>query len=390
MRTVTDDERRARLGRHHRLASPASSINETVAAMTALHSSDPIAVYLSAWSRTRRFTVASMERALYDDRSVVRVLGMRRTMFVVPVGLAGAIDSSCTKQLAPPERRRLIGYIEDQDVAADGSAWLDDVCARTLTALRRRGEAAASELSRDVPELTTKLRFGEGKTWGGEMGMSTRVLFLLAAEGLIVRGRPRGSWISSQYRWSPTDRWLGATLETPSLEEASVVLVREYLRAFGPATVTDLRWWTGWTVRQLTAALAATDLDEVQLDGDEPGLVLAGDTTRVRRPAPWVALLPGLDPTTMGWKQRSWYLGEHTGELFDRNGNAGPTVWVDGRVVGGWTQRADGEIRVGLLEPVDRGTTDRIDTERARLAQWLGDVRLTPRFRTPLERSLAG
>ena len=64
-------------------------------------------------------------------------------------------------------------------------------------------------------------------------------------------------------------------------------------------------------------------------------------------------LLPGADPTVMGWKERTCYLGEHAPELFDRNGNAGPTVWANGRVVGGWTQHDDGELVVGLLEPVD-------------------------------------
>ena len=38
--------------------------------------------------------------------------------------------------------------------------------------------------------------------------------------------------------------------------------------------------------------------------------------------------------TFMGWKERDWFLGEHAEPLFDRNGNAGPTVWRDGRVVG--------------------------------------------------------
>jgi hypothetical protein len=364
-------------------------VEAAVEAMVGLHSSDPVAVYLSAYARTRRFRPTAMERALYEDRTLVRILGMRRTMFVVPVALAGPIDVSCAQVLAPPERRRLIGYLEEQGVAADGAAWLDDVCARTLAALRRRGEATAVEVSRDVPELTTKLRFGAGKTWGGDVGVSTRVLFLLAVEGAIVRGRPRGSWISSQYRWSTTETWLGEPLATPPLSDAGATLVRAYLRAFGPASRTDLRWWTGWTVRQLSAALDAIEIEEVEIEDAEPGFLLADDDAAVRRPAAWAALLPSLDPTTMGWKLRAWYLGDHAEALFDRNGNAGPTVWANGRVVGGWSQRPDGEIRVGLLEAVDRTAAERIDAERERLARWLGDVRLTPRFRTPLERELA-
>ena len=91
----------------------------------------------------------------------------------------------------------------------------------------------------------------------------------------------------------------------------------------------------------------------------------------------------------MGWKQRDWYLGPHAGGPFDRNGNAGPTVWVDGRVVGGWGQADDGEIVTRLLEKVGRDATAAIDAARVRLAGWLGDVRIRPRFRTPLERELS-
>ena len=98
--------------------------------------------------------------------------------------------------------------------------------------------------------------------------------------------------------------------------------------------------------------------------------------------------LPALDPTVMGWKERSWYLGDHRERLFDRNGNAGPTVWADGRIVGGWTQRADGTIAVELPNPVPQNIQGMISSEAERLRAWLADTVITPRFRTPLEKRL--
>jgi hypothetical protein len=103
---------------------------------------------------------------------------------------------------------------------------------------------------------------------------------------------------------------------------------------------------------------------------------------------PWAALLPGLDPTVMGWFERGWFLGAHRPLLFDRTGNAGPTVWWDGRVVGGWAQRKDGEVVHRVLEDVGADAEAAIAAEVAALAEWVGAVRLTPRFRTPLEREL--
>jgi hypothetical protein len=92
----------------------------------------------------------------------------------------------------------------------------------------------------------------------------------------------------------------------------------------------------------------------------------------------------------MGWAARDWYLGEHGPRVFDATGNAGPTVWCDGRVVGGWAHRADGEVAVGLLEDVGAEAVAAIEADAHALATRIGDVRLTPRARgaAPLEREL--
>jgi hypothetical protein len=75
--------------------------------------------------------------------------------------------------------------------------------------------------------------------------------------------------------------------------------------------------------------------------------------------------------------------------LFDRSGNIGPTVWVDGRIVGGWGQRTpDGDLVVRLLEDIGAEADAAVEEEAARLADWLGGVRVTPRFQTPLQREL--
>jgi hypothetical protein len=170
-------------------------------------------------------------------------------------------------------------------------------------------------------------------------------------------------------------------------ELARAELARRWLRAFGPATVADLRWWSGLTMGQVRTALGALEVAEVDLDGSA-GIVLADDVEPTPEPPPWVALLPSLDPTTMGWQQRSWYLGDHVEALFDRNGNAGPTVWCDGRVVGGWAQRTDGEVVHRVLEDVGSAAEQAVAAEADRLQRWLGDVRISPRFPTPLQREL--
>ena len=206
MRRLGLRERRARLGRRHLLASSAGTVEEVAAAIVGLHSSDPATVHLSSWARVDGFEPVDLEDALYVRRSLVRMLGMRRTLFVVPVELAPVMHEACTKALIPGQRARLVRLLEEQGVTprGRGEAWLARVEALTLAAIAAGGEATARELTAEVPELGAKLTIGEGKTWAGTMGVSTRVLFLLATEGAIVRTRPLGTWTSGQYRWATT------------------------------------------------------------------------------------------------------------------------------------------------------------------------------------------
>jgi hypothetical protein len=318
------------------------------------------------------------------------MLGMRRTIFVVPAELVPVVRAACTRAVAVTERRKTVQFLREGGVTEDPEPWLAAVEKETLEALRRRGSALSTELSGDVPALAERMVLARGKTYEGSQSVASRVLPLLAADGLIVSGRPRGSWTSGgQYWWSPVEDWLPGGIPELPVDQARARLAREWLRTFGPAPAADLRWWAGWTVTQTRAALAAVGAVEVDLDG-VPGVVLPDDLEPTPAPEPAAALLPGLDPTTMGWQNRGWFLGEHAKDLFDTNGNAGPTIWWDGRVVGGWAQRRTGEVVVHFLEDAGAEAVAAAEAEAAMLGQWLGPVRITPRFRTPLERRLTG
>ena len=356
--------------------------------MVGLHATDPATVFLSARARLRGSAGPELERALYEERTLLRMIGMRRTLFVFPLELAAVVKAACTEAIAAAQRRRYAKLIEEGGIAKDGRRWLDRAGAATLKALEARGEAFATELSSDVPQLRAKLHYGEGKTWAGSTSMTSWVLFLLAAEGRVVRGRPRGAWTSSQWSWVPAESWLRRPLAQLEPEEARAELASRWLKAFGPAGIDDLKWWTGWTLTQTRAALAATGAVELDLDG-MPGFILPGDDESEPEGEPWAALLPALDPTVMGWKERDWYLGEHRPALFDTAGNAGPTVWWNGRIVGGWSVRKDGEIPFRLLEDVGSDAVAAIEAEAARLGAWLGETKVLPRFATPLARDLS-
>ncbi len=388
MHRIGEEERRARLVTRHRLA-PADRADDalTVArSLVCLHATDAVTVFLAVHARSEGVTPAEIERALYEERTLVRLLAMRRTLWAVPRELVPVVFAAATRTVAARERKRLEGYVRDSGVSTRPGAWLTRAGKLALAAVEERGEATTREIVAAVPVLAKKLRVGGGR-WELTQSAGSRVLPQLAMEGSLVRGRPRGTWISPQFRWVATETWLGAAIEQLDQAKAQADLLRPWLAAFGPATETDIRWWAGWTAREARAALASVPHVEVDLNG-ERGYVLEGDVEPTPTPEPSAALLPTLDPTTMGWKQRDWYLGGHAPLLFDSNGNAGPTVWWDGRVVGGWSQRRDGEIVFSLLEDVGVAAVRAVESEAERLAAWLGDVRFSPGFLPPFQRGL--
>ena len=383
-------ERRARLGRRHRLApsSSAAAPLDVARSLVAFHATDPATVFLSAAARLTHPDVSAIEDALYVDRVLVRMLGMRRTMFVVPADFAPVVQAACTQAIAQRLRRTYQQMLQDAGVAEDVPAWLAGIEDATVAALEARGEATAQELGQDVPELKTQVLLAAGKSYAALQAISTRVLMQLSADGRVMRGRPRGSWISSQYRWATVDAWLPGGLPRMATAAAQVSLVRGWLQSFGPGTLLDLKWWTGLTMGEVKRALAHLDVVEVDL-GDSAGVVLADDLEPTPAPEPWVSLLPGLDATPMGYAERSWFLGSHGPMIFDRSGNIGPSVWCNGRIVGGWAQRKNGEVAFRLLEDIGHEAEQRVDSAAHALSTWLGPIRITPRFRTPLERELS-
>ncbi|MEU6862470.1 winged helix DNA-binding domain-containing protein [Streptomyces sp. NPDC046876] len=383
---VTTADRRHRLGRRHRLApsAHAATVVEAADAVVALHATDAATVFLSVRARLGAGGPEAVEQALYEDVSLVRLLSMRNTLFAVSAELAPYVDASTARGIAAKERRTFLKRLAEDGQGLDAD-WLARVEAAALDALDSLGPATGSRLSAAVPELRRKITVGRGRAYEAETGVATRVIRLLAADGRIRRDRPLGSWTSSQFHWVHTEPWPAV-----AAGEARAELARRWLTAYGPGTAADLKWWTGWTLTDVRKALAAVGPEEVRLDDGTTALVAPGDTGGEPAPEPWAALLPGLDPSAMGWSDRAFHLDPaHRPALFDYAGNIGPTVWWNGEIVGGWAQRADGEIVWRMLADRGRDAGEAVAAEAGRLARWLGPARVTPRFRTPLERELS-
>lgn len=389
---ISNAERRRRLAHRHLLLPElrAPNLPMVVDALVALHSSDPVTVYLSAAARLRNPSITSIDHALFNVREVFRHHAMRRTLWVMGKETIVSAHASSTVKIAQAEERRLLSWLEATPSISEPRTWLEMATGRIVDYLSTNPPASTREIGLALPDLALPLVVAQGTRSQNTIPGHSRTLLIAAMNGVVVRTRPQGTWIASNYVWDTAKRWGLPPLTGREPAQGAAALLFRLLDRFGPCTLTDLKWWTGWTLTMTRKALADIDAAEVSLESGATGWVNAGDAVGPTEDiAPWVALLPGLDPTTMGWKERDWFLPpDVAAHVFDRNGNAGPTIWADGQVVGGWAQRASGEIAFDLHRDLTREYRDLLTAETTRIVEFVGDTRFSVRFPSPNQKRL--
>ena len=134
--------------------------------------------------------------------------------------MAAVVQASSSLALLPTQRKLNLTLLAEAGVE-EPERWLAEASEAVVAALERRGEATAVELGGEVPGLRQQVVGAAGTKWAATQGMAGRVLLQLGIEGRVVRGRPRGSWRSSQYRWATMAGWLGEQgMLTPAFELA--------------------------------------------------------------------------------------------------------------------------------------------------------------------------
>ena len=394
-RTISVQDRRRRLVAGHHLAGTADGPEAVVRALFALHATDPASVYLSVLARSATSTLADVAAAMYDRRELVRWMAMRRTLFVFLREDIPMIQSAASTAIGATLRRRLVSQLErngtEPPLTSPPQDWLADLETRVEDAVGRREAATGAQLAADVSALRTRILARTASE--RPHNVTTPMLTMMSADGRIVRGAPTGLWTTRQHRWEPVTRWFPQGLATLDPDDARRDLARRWLARFGPARVEDLQWWTGWSATTTRHALNRLAIEEVDLHGN-PGIAL--DTSdeyehHALAPAtPVAALLPALDPTPMGWKDRRWFLGIEPAEIFDRAGNIGPTVWWEGEIVGSWAIAPSGELHWEVIADRGRQALDAVEHAASGLHARLEDAIVIPAVRTPRERSLAG
>ncbi len=336
-----------RLARSHLTEPAVEAAPATIAAdLCGVHAQILNAAELSIGRRIAGATRADVQRALWEDRSLVKTFGPRGTVHLVAaVDLpmwTGALAALSSSTPSHPDPVRFTATQADQVIAAIGDALTDG----PLT----------------VDELTDALEHRLGD-WAVERTMDAfqvkwprwRQLTSTAAHrGVLCFGPDRGRNVTyaSPRAWLPGFR--------PDAGPASVqALLARYLTAYGPATPQQFARWLGIPPNEAarTFEASAGELELVDVDGD-PAWTVAGDTETPSGPARGVRLLPYFDAFVVAGQPRERLFPGVAASRALARGQAGnyPVVLIDGVVGGVWHQRRSGHRVAITVEPFGRLT----------------------------------
>jgi hypothetical protein len=337
------------------------TVLDAVTATAGLYGTAPTC-YLSCAARVDGFRLADLDRELYTDRSVARLRCVRGMAYIQPLELTPVLFA-CT------------GEAKDRTVTRIGK-WSGLGEAGAL-AFADRIEAA---MAGRPPATVRELRGLIGPCTPQEKDALQYVVALLGRFGRIVRAEVRGGWRSDNYAYALWNDWTGAPVAELDPAQARIELARRYLRAFGPATADDLKWWTGWTKRDTIPALTALgdEIVPVTVDGRDSWL-LADELERLAGLGPGdgrgVRLLPVWDSYFMAYATSPAGRSRQVAEAdyprtYDKSGNGTSTVAQDGIAAGVWELDADG----GTVTVAPFGDVLRWDEVEAEVAVLAGAV----------------
>lgn len=321
---------------------------------------EPRAARLAFRARSRTLTAADVDRARVEERSLLRTWAMRKTAHLIATEDAGWLLPLFADSIVRWSRKRLADFGLDR---ADQD--------RALALLEAEVEREGA-LTR--PQLSERLERA-----GFETAPQFRVhLWLLATvEGDLCLGPDRGAHTCIVRR----EDWIGEPERRPR-EDALAELARRFLRAYGPASERDLARWAGLPLRdcRLACELIAAELDQVRA-GDEVLLSLRRERSRLAR-SPVVRLLGAYDNYNLGYVSRDFAVpGEREKQLVPGGGIVRPAVTVDGRVVGTWTSKRNGErlgVRIEPFGEVDGVIASALEAEAGDIGRFEGcDARLS-------------
>ena len=321
--------------------------------LVGLQAQIPNAPYIGLWTRLDGFDPGELSRMITARRAVRGTL-LRATLHVVT-----ARDYLALRPLLQPVMERCLNggfgrHLAGLDTGVIVSA----------------GRALLEKQPRGGAELGTRLHERWADRDARALGYAVQYL------APLVQTPPRGVWgANGPPTWATAEDWLGRPLK-PGLSADKLVL--RYLAAFGPATVADMRVWSGLPgLREVAERLRR----RLRTFRDERGEELF-DLPGAPRPDPETPapprFLPCYDNVALAHADRSRIVGDGA-RLFTSDGLLRGTVLVDGFIGGRWQIVRERKAAVLTVEPFARlRRADRaaLDDEGRRLCAFVARILL--------------
>ncbi|MFX0015659.1 MAG: winged helix DNA-binding domain-containing protein [Promethearchaeota archaeon] len=316
-----------------------------------LHATSSTTPYLSLFARTRDFTPEKLDNALYINKSLGKIRGIRKTLYIFPKEII-PIVSIATNNLVLNQSKRALEF------RGISSEEYKEISELVLKKIADKGEMTASEIKKAL------------KT---EQNISY-ILYHMCDQKLLIRAKPRKYSLFSTY-------FPDLELSEWNEQQAIIKLVQHYLNAFGPASQEDIAWWTGLGKITILNALNHFQDKIVYIDISDLNknlLILQTDTAFLRKKLSFrksnVNLLPALDPFLMGYKERERLIhSKYYSYVFDRTGNATSTILLNGQVIGIWDilKEKNPIIKLFLFEATEEAILSDILLKAKRIGEFI-------------------
>src|SRR5580658_6951016 len=296
------------------------------------------AAYLQLWTRNHAITRAQIENELWKTRTLIKTSLMRQTLHVIPTDEFPLYIAA----LRPSRLAQAMRVMERCGITREESETLIPLIMETLASgpLSRPAIAAAIR-----PKASKQVRFWMENSWS--------LVRLPVAEGLICYGRGVGNAIV----FIRTDDWLPKLKrERISATEAQCTLLRKYLRAYGPATLTDFSHWAGIPMRELQRLPTLLEPELAEIPGGKKNRLLLREdvATLSGRPSanPSIRLLPIFDSYLLAHREKDHLLSpQHYKRVYRNQGWISPVVLIDGAIAGVWSHKLQNKKLLVEIEP---------------------------------------
>ncbi|MGB5912407.1 MAG: crosslink repair DNA glycosylase YcaQ family protein [Promethearchaeia archaeon] len=323
-----------------------------------LHATGTMEPYLALFARMSRFNKKDLEKELYVNKTLGRIRGIRKTLFIYTKKMIPIINSS-TKHLIIKLFEKYLNY---RDISLED---YKNLSIDILNLINKR-EMSTSEIKK---ALNSQKDIGA-------------IISVMCDEMVLIRTKPIKSWKDRRIRYAPFKGYFPEiNFNRYNEEEALKILVKNYLKSYGPSTETDIVWWTGINRSKIRRALDQfrDEIATIKISSlNHDFLILQKDIEKFTNltliKENTINFLPQLDPYLMGYKDRERYIKINNYEyVFDRSGNITSTILLNGRIIGVWdvTEKPDPMVKVLFFSKIDEINLDKAYKEANRIGEFI-------------------